>query len=242
MSQYDVQEYYDRFSSSYDREREQGYFAHITDLEFAMIRPLATGRKTLEIGCGTGLILHRTAEIAADAWGVDVSEQMVARCLEKNLHTQVASATELPFPDNSFDLVYSFKVLPHVPDIAQAIGEAFRVVRPAGTLVLEFYNPISFKGLNDRLRRAFRGTDAVYLRHDTMSDVSSYLPAACSVVNARGIRIFGPCAAAYELPGIGPLTRMLDRIACESWLKRFGGYFAVELHKSASPDRVEGRG
>lgn len=241
MSQNNVQEYYDRFSVSYDREREQGYFAHITDLEFEMIRRLATEKRTLEIGCGTGLILHRTAEIASDAWGVDISEQMIAKCLEKSLQCQVASATQLPFPDESFDLVYSFKVLPHVANIAQAMVEAIRVVRPAGTLVLEFYNPLSFKGLNDRLRRLIRGADVVYLRHDTLSEIRSYLPPGCSVVKARGIRIFGPCAAAYELPGIGPLTRTLDRTACDSWLKRFGGYFVVELHKSASHECAKER-
>ena len=223
--------YYNVFSKHYDAERQKGYFGFINDLEFEVIEPIAAGKRTLEIGCGTGLILERTHQVAVEAWGVDLSEKMVEQCLIKGLKAQIANANTLPFSDNSFDLVYSFKVLGHVPDVAQALKEIARVVRPAGHAVLEFYNPYSFKGIGDRVRRLRRGNGPVYLRHDKLKDILRYLPEGMKIIRIRGIRIFGLFSACYTAPGIGFITRRLERAFCEGMLSRFGGYFVVEIIK-----------
>ncbi len=145
VEQKKARNYYNDYSRSYEQERREGYYSLINDLEFEKIEPFAKGKKTLEIGCGTGLILERTHEIAREAVGVDISEGMLEVCKKKSLNVQQASATSLPFDDDSFDLVYSFKVLAHIPEITKAISEISRVTRPRGKMVLEFYNPFSFK-------------------------------------------------------------------------------------------------
>src|SRR5262245_13546545 len=112
----DNQAYYDDFSKGYERERGHGYHALLDELEMRVVEPYAQGKRVLEVGCGTGLILGRLAKHASDAWGVDVSPGMLRAARERGLQAVVGSATNLPFATASFDLVCSFKVLAHVPD------------------------------------------------------------------------------------------------------------------------------
>jgi len=221
--------YYDNYSDSYDDERREGYYSLINDLEFEKIQPFVRGKKTLEVGCGTGLILERVHKTAQEAVGVDISTGMLEVCRKKGLNVLEASATELPFEDNTFDLVYSFKVLAHVPDIEKAIKEIVRVMKPQGRVVLEFYNPFSFKGLNDKLRTIVRRRRPVYIRHDSLRDVRRLLPKEFRIVSTRGIRIFAPFAGCYTIPIISSIFKFLDRHLCESPLRKFGGYFVVEI-------------
>ena len=230
-----VAEYYNDYSESYDSERRKGYYSFINDLEFEKIQSLAAGSKVLEVGCGTGLILERTDAIGAEVYGVDLSPKMVEICRKKGLNAQEASVTALPFEDDSFDLVYSFKVLAHVPDIRKAMSEIVRVTRPGGRMVLEFYNPVSFKGLTDWLRTLIRGYQPVYIRHDTVREIQKYLPDGISVVSMRGIRIFAFFSGCYTLPLVSRVFRFLDRLVCDGPLRRFGGYLVVELLKKGGP-------
>jgi ubiquinone/menaquinone biosynthesis C-methylase UbiE len=96
----------------------------------------------LEIGAGTGyfslnLLQAGTIERAT---ATDISPGMLA-ALEENaarlgleVRTAAAEAETLPFPDESFDLVFGHAVLHHIPDLAQAFSEFARVLRPGGTL------------------------------------------------------------------------------------------------------------
>src|SRR5215470_1904441 len=105
--------YYDDFSAGYERERGRGYHQLLDDLEMSVVAPLARGRRVLEIGCGTGLILQRIAREAVSARGIDLSPGMLQAARARGLDVSLASATQLPFADGSFDLVCSFKVLAH---------------------------------------------------------------------------------------------------------------------------------
>ena len=67
-------EYYDSFSEVYEKRRHKGYHLWLDDFEAEIVRPYAEGRKVLEAGCGTGLLLQRVARFAAQAEGVDLSE------------------------------------------------------------------------------------------------------------------------------------------------------------------------
>lgn len=225
----DTMEYYDDFSIRYDIERERGYFEFITNLEINTIITAATGKKTLEIGCGTGLILENINKIASKAYGVDVSEGMLKISKTKGLRVFKGSATELPFNDSAFDLTYSFKVLPHIPDIKKALAEIIRVTRPNGRMVLEFYNPLSLKAIGDRFRKYIYKKEPVYLRHDFPKRIRNMLPSNTKLLRTRGIRIFGPTAACYSAPILGALTKKMDRLACDGPFKIFGGYYIFEI-------------
>lgn len=223
-----IADYYNDYSSSYEQERREGYYSLINDLEFEKIKPFAIDGKTLEIGCGTGLILERTAKVASKAIGVDISEGMLEVCRKKGLNIQQASATSLPFRNGCFDLVYSFKVLPHVPDIRNALAEIARVTKPGGRMILEFYNPLSFKGLNHKIVSLIRRGEPVYIRHDRPGKLKKLFPENVKLIGRRGVRIFAPCAWFYTAPVISAFFKSLDRCFCDSFISMFAGYYIVE--------------
>jgi SAM-dependent methyltransferase len=78
--------------------------------------------------------------------GIDVSPAVVQAASAQNnlLRSQVADVRELPFPDRSFDAVFSNSTLDHfgsVDDIVISLRELHRVLRPGGTLVITLDNP-----------------------------------------------------------------------------------------------------
>ena len=96
----------------------------------------------LEIGAGTGYFSLNLLQAGAieRANATDISPGMLAT-LEQNasrlgleVRTAVVDAETLPFPDESFDLVFGHAVLHHIPDLRQAFSEFTRVLRPGGTL------------------------------------------------------------------------------------------------------------
>lgn len=224
----DIATYYDSYSTWYEGERREGYYGLINDLEVEALEPYATGKDILELGCGTGLILERTTPMARSAVAIDLSLGMAGVSKDKQLTVTNASATHLPFADDSFDLVYSCKVLPHVPDISGALLEVERVLRPGGRAIIEFYNPMSFKALGYRLRTLKRRGEPVFVRHDSVGDVTGYLPPGWEVEDVRGIRILAPVKQLYRLPVVGPALQQLERRLCDTKFgARFGGYTLI---------------
>src|SRR4051812_6005256 len=143
--------YYDDFSARYEDSRDGndpgGYHDLVDELEVGFVERFAGGGDVLEVGCGTGLILRRIAAFARSARGVDLSPGMLAKARARGLDVTLASATELPFPDASFDVVCAFKVLAHVREIHRALAEMARVTRPGGHVIAELYNPLSLRGI-----------------------------------------------------------------------------------------------
>ena len=229
--QAEIQGYYDSYSTWYENERRAGYYELINDLETEMVLDAAKGADVLEIGVGTGLILERVAQVARVAVGIDLSLGMATFSHEeKKLTTAQATADILPFPDNSFDVVYSMKVLAHVPNIDNAISEIHRVLRPDGRAYLEFYNPRSFKFLANRIEERIRGSRSVFIRYDTFADVARLTSKKFTIGKHRGVRIAAPSRHFYTLPGLGRITRRVDRIIADlPPLSRLGGYLVVEL-------------
>jgi SAM-dependent methyltransferase len=86
-------------------------------------------RPVLEIGSGRGYL----QDIAQNYTGLDISPS-VARFYHKRF--VLGSATAMPFPDDSFDGIWSIWVFEHVPNPEQALYEARRVVRDKGVLFL----------------------------------------------------------------------------------------------------------
>jgi len=227
----DNRTYYDEFSDWYERERHRGYHALIDALELSVAAPEAEGRRVLEAGCGTGLLLQDLARRADLAVGADLSAGMIARAASRGLRVVQASVNDLPFPDASFDLVCSFKVLAHVPRIDAAVAELARVTRPGGRLFLEFYNRWSLRYLAKRVRAgriSDRTTEAaVFTRWEPPREVMDHFPDNVRIDAVRGVRVFTPFAALHRVPVLGHALGSLERWAVDSPLRWFGGFFIV---------------
>jgi ubiquinone/menaquinone biosynthesis C-methylase UbiE len=95
-------------------------------------------RRILDVGCGTGSMLSWLERYADPQRivGIDLSRHALGFCQERRLRRLAqASITQLPFPDECFDLVTCADVLQHLPrdgSDRQAIVECRRVLRPGG--------------------------------------------------------------------------------------------------------------
>ena len=113
----------------------------------------AKGINVLEIGVGAGSDFSNWVANGATATGIDITTAAIEHTHahldsldlsgKEALLTQ-ANAEALPFPDDSFDLVYSWGVLHHTPDTAKALAEVRRVLRPGGRIRIMVYNKYSW--------------------------------------------------------------------------------------------------
>src|SRR4051794_13091094 len=102
------------------------------------------GERVLDVGCGPGFYcLELLDEVGSDGAvvGLDSSPQMLAlaarRCEGRaNVEFQEAEATALPVADASFDAALCVQVLEYVPDVAAALAELHRALRPGGRVVV----------------------------------------------------------------------------------------------------------
>lgn len=104
------------------------------------------GERVLDVGCGQGIDLVRYAQAGAIATGIDLTPRHV-ELARRHLAAMALAGTvyegdaeHLPFPDGSFDVVSSNGVLHHTPDIAGALGEIRRVLRPGGRATVIVYH------------------------------------------------------------------------------------------------------
>lgn len=97
----------------------------------------------LEIGAGTGYFSLNLASqgLIRNLTATDISPGMLkslkstAKDLGIKVRTVVTDAENLPFPDESFDVVLGHAVLHHIPDLDKAFSEFFRVLKPGGMIV-----------------------------------------------------------------------------------------------------------
>jgi ubiquinone/menaquinone biosynthesis C-methylase UbiE len=231
------QHYYDSFAPHYEKERHHGYHALIDRLEARIAVEYAQGKRVLEAGCGTGMILKEVAPVARAAVGIDISPGMLAQARARGLDVVHGSVTHLPFSDGEFDLAYSFKVLAHVERIEAAMSELGRVVRSGGHVIAEFYNPWSLRYLVKRLKPPTRIADGthdehVFTRYDSLATVRSYLPPSLEVVGVRGVRVVTPVSHVHKLPLLRDAFAFLEeRASAAPLLRRLGGFMVVVAKK-----------
>ena len=110
------------------------------------------GMTVLDLGCGSGAFTPFVARVLGEGgkvYAVDIQPKMLNQLRRKlakaenqeltNIELKLASAYDLPFEDETLDLVYMVTVLPEIPDRGRALREIRRVLKPGGILsVTEF--------------------------------------------------------------------------------------------------------
>lgn len=128
------------------------------------------GRMVLEVGCGAGVDLVRFARGGARVTGVDLSPSAInlarANFEQQGLsgRLEVADGEHLPFPDDTFDLVYAHGVVQYTANPERLVDECRRVLKPGGQAVFQVYNRISWlNGLGRLMKVKLEHEDAPVL-------------------------------------------------------------------------------
>jgi SAM-dependent methyltransferase len=133
---------YEKFFTDYDHFRYQNERHLPACLEALDVK----GKRVLEIGLGEGADAERLIRHGASWSGIDLTTESVERVRTRLTlrdlpyeELRQGSVLNMPFADDTFDMVFSHGVLHHVPDIRQAQNEIHRVLRPGGELVVMMY-------------------------------------------------------------------------------------------------------
>jgi 2-polyprenyl-3-methyl-5-hydroxy-6-metoxy-1,4-benzoquinol methylase len=99
------------------------------------------GKHVLDAGCGTGRGTERLNHRGAQVTAVDIGPKLVTLTHARYpCQALVASVSQLPFADDTFDVVFSTEVIEHMPDPNMGVREMVRVLKPNGHLVLSTPN------------------------------------------------------------------------------------------------------
>jgi SAM-dependent methyltransferase len=134
----DFEEFFQRYDA-YRYALEEHILKRLDAIDFR-------GKRVLEIGLGQGADAEQIIRRGAIWSGVDLTPESIDRVSTRLRlrdlpfeDIKCASALSLPFPGNTFDLVFSHGVLHHIPDITSAQREIARVLKPGGRLVAMLY-------------------------------------------------------------------------------------------------------
>jgi 2-polyprenyl-6-hydroxyphenyl methylase/3-demethylubiquinone-9 3-methyltransferase len=164
-----------------------------------------------DIGCGAGTQCRLWAELGHRVHGVDVNEPLIQLARQRaheaglEIRFDVGTATRLPYPDASMDVVLLPELLEHVADWQSCLNEATRVMAPGGLLYLsttsylcprqqEFNLPLYswypgfLKRRYERLAVTTRPEIANYARYPAVNWFS--YPMLARYLRARGVRCF----------------------------------------------------
>lgn len=105
------------------------------------VADLDARQHVLDIGCGPGAAVRAAAGAVARSVGVDRSEAMIEIARRRsrghdNVEFRVGAAEQLPFPDDSFDRVWTIHAFHHWEDPAAGLAEGLRVLRPGGKFLI----------------------------------------------------------------------------------------------------------
>jgi trans-aconitate methyltransferase len=177
-------------------------------LEWLAAKPF---ERILDLGCGDGQLTKRLAAVCASVQGVDASPQMVAAARSRGIAADQAGAEELPYPDSSFDAVFSNAALHWVRDQDAMMLQVHRVLKPRGRFVAEM-------GGHGNVAAILVALTAVLARHGhaDREDGVNYYPTAEGY--RRRLERFG--FTVQQIALIPRPTRLAEG-GMEGWLRTF---------------------
>ena len=221
----DISAYYDSVAPDYARSRfGNSYGRFIHSQEYGALTRMLNGTSpahTLDLACGTGRLLGLAGT------GFDLSARMLAEARRKfpDKNLVAGDATRLPFPDASFDAVFSLHFLMHLdPAQTQAVlAEAWRVLRPGGRLVIDFPSRKRRQLTGGHHYQNWHGSNAA-----TLQEWQGMTAEQWQTIDIQGVLFF----PAHRLP---PRLRIpllpFDTWLCRSFLKEYASYLMLCLLK-----------
>jgi len=122
------------------------------------------GKRILDAGCGMGVFsVVFGKKGAARVIGIDLSEEGVRRAQRAASHFNLSNVEfregnilRLPYPDGSFDIVWSWGTLHHTAEPLKALEELIRVLKNGGTLFVTLYRSTKLSFLHEGIRKTLR--------------------------------------------------------------------------------------
>jgi len=221
----------------------------------------AAGLRVLEIGVGASTDFVQWLRCGAQAVGVDLSPNSLAETRARvaaegfpEAELRVADAEHLPFPADSFDLVYSYGVLHHSPDTPRAIQEVLRVLRPGGEARLMIYHVPSWTGFllwavhgPARLRPWLSPRQAIHDHLESPGTKAYTLPEARALMQGFVDVRVETALLAGDLLAMRPSARYQGALHRLAWavyprglIRRFGAALGLGLLITARKPRLRG--
>jgi len=195
----------------------------------------------LDVGCGDMRAEHWFRGHVARYWGVDLTE---SRFLIGRRPAAFARAEQLPFRPGSFDTVLGMSMLTYLPEPIRMIEEAHRVMRPGGTLILEF---TQVAALHDEPHDYFRFTryGATYLLDRAGFEVIELIPigglwtsVGMSIIASINRANRGPIRVLTELPS--RFLYVVVQLGCELMERLFSNPRESVSHLAVARRRETG--
>lgn len=178
MSQkYNVTDYYDSVAEQYDYQfyrKKDPYptlrYRHAYFLELVDEEKFAPGATALDIGCGPGELVFDLSRRSFATVGMDISVNMIQICKTKQERCHlsgpvifsVGDIEQLPFPDESFDLVTAAGVVEYLTGDSLWSAELRRVLKPGGILILNVTNTLSIKRLTSPFLEPLKRNETLF--------------------------------------------------------------------------------
>ncbi len=167
-----------------------GFFEDLDQYHFEKLHHLTRlvafdgyrGKKVLDVGCGAGTDLVRFAKGGALVTGVDLSSSAIGLA-QQNFAIQglaadlrEADGEQLPFADETFDVVYAHGVVQYTADDRRLVAECRRVLRSDGIAIVQVYNRISWlNALSKLMKVPLEHEDAPVLRKYSAAELRTLL-------------------------------------------------------------------
>ena len=214
---------FDGIADRYDSWYKTGFGRYANRLEknllMAFIDPLGD-EGVLDVGCGTGTYALEFVKLGLDVVCLDSSRRMlkIARTKSGDMDMALGCAEDMPFRDDSFDLVVGVTLFEFLKKPEEAVWEMRRVLKPGGRIILGVLNKHSLFALYEGLTG-----------NETYTDARFYSPYE---LNTLGVKRWDSTLFAFKkTPGFmldwfSKADRILSKI-----FKPFGAFIVAELNK-----------
>lgn len=214
---------FDEVSPRYDITNTILTFGQVFAWRAAVTRAVEVrpGMKVLDLACGTGASTDSLAKAGADVTGCDFSAGMIREGLRRRPHLNLiqGDAMDLPFEDESFDVVTMSYGLRNVQNPMRALEEMYRVVRPGGRLVIaEFSTPVT------------QPMHSAYCFY-----ITRILPAISKVVSSDGAAYDYLHESILDWPDKDELSLMIEEAGWRDVSWRPLSFGTVAIHRATRP-------
>jgi SAM-dependent methyltransferase/uncharacterized protein YbaR (Trm112 family) len=183
--------------------------------------PVGNGKRLLDIGCNWGRWSIAASELEYRTVGLDPSlgaimaAKRITRDLGLPVDFVVGDARFLPFADNTFDAVFSYSVLQHFSkgDVATCVSEIGRVLKPAGTSLIQMPNFLGMRCLFHQAKRLFRQPRGFEVRYWATDELRRVFSSAIGPTRLSVDCFFGIGLQPADARFMPPARRTLIRVS-----------------------------